>query len=64
MDSKEKVLQKAKNIFEKLRIETKSVLFSEKKKRKMVAKKLNKSCYDKDNLLLKLINISKQKISD
>ena len=39
MDSKEKVLQKAKNIFEKLRIETKSVLFSEKKKRKMLAKK-------------------------
>ena len=66
MDSKEKVLQKAKNLFEKLKTDPKRPLFSEKKKKKekQLLKKLKKSTYDKDHLLLKLINISEQIISD
>ena len=47
MDSKEKVLQKAKNLFEKLKTDPKRPLFSEKKKkkkekRKTAAKKIKK----------------------
>ena len=44
MDSKEKVLQKAKNLFEKLKTDPKRPLFSEKKKkkRKTAAKKTKK----------------------
>ena len=64
MDSKGKVLQKAKNMFEKLKIEPKNVLFSEEKIEKQLLKKQKISTYDKNNLLLRLINISDQKISD
>ena len=64
MDSKEKVLQKAKNMFEKLKIEPKNVLLSEEKIEKQLLKKQKISTYDKNNLLLRLINISDQKISD
>ena len=63
MDSKEKVLQKAKKVFKKLKTDPKSVLLSEEKIEKLV-KKLKKLTNDKDNLLLKLINISEQNISD
>ena len=59
MDSKEKVLQKAKNVFEKLKTDPKSAFFLEKK-----IEKLKKLTYNQDNLLLKLINISEQKISN
>ena len=59
MDSKEKVLQKAKNVFEKLKTDPKSAFFLEKK-----IEKLKRLTYNQDNLLLKLINISEQKISN
>ena len=59
MDSKEKVLQKAKNVFEKLKTDPKSTFFWKKK-----IEKLKKLTYNQDNLLLKLINISEQKISN
>ena len=45
MGSKEKVLQKSKNLFEKLKTDPKRALFSEKKKkkkRKTAAKKTKK----------------------
>ena len=67
MGSKEKVLQKSKNLFEKLKTDPKRALFSEKKKKrkeKQLLKKLKKSTYNKDHSLLKLINISEQIISD
>ena len=51
-------------MFEKLKIEPKSVLFSEEKIEKRLLKKQKISTYDKNNLLLRLINISDQKISD
>ena len=40
MDSKEKVLQKAKNMFEKLKTEPKNVLLSEEKIENWLLKKL------------------------
>ena len=67
MGSKEKVLQKSKNLFEKLKTDPKRALFSEKKKKRkeqQLLKKLKKSTYNKDHSLLKLINISEQIISD
>ena len=57
MENKPKTLQEAKNIFEKLKTGPKSVLFSEEKLDKRLLKKLKKSSYGKDNLLLKLINL-------
>ena len=57
MENKPKTLQEAKNIFEKLKTDPKSVLFSEEKIDKRLLKKLKKSSYGKDNLLLKLINL-------
>ena len=53
MKNKLKTLQETKNVFEKLKIDTKSVLFSEEK---IDLKKLQKSSYSK--LLLKLINLT------
>ena len=64
MENKEKVLQKAKKIFKNLKTEPKNVLFSEEKIDKRLLKKLKKSSYTKNNLLLKLINLAEQKISD
>ena len=57
MENKPKTLQEAKNIFEKLKTDPKSVLFSGEKIDKRLLKKLKKSSYGKDNLLLKLINL-------
>ena len=57
MENKPKTLQEAKNIFEKLKTDPKSVLFSEEKIDKRLLKKLKKFSYGKDNLLLKLINL-------
>ena len=61
-DSKENVLQKVKNAFEKLKTDPKSVFLFLKKKKKR--EKLQKLTYNQDSLLLKLINISEQKISN
>ena len=57
MENKPKTLQEAKNIFKKLKTEPNTVLFSEEKIDKPLFKKLKKSSYGKDNLLLKLINL-------
>ena len=49
MGSKEKVLQKSKNLFEKLKTDPKRALFSEKKKKKKIktAAKKTKKIYIK-----------------
>ena len=57
MENKPKTLQEAKNIFKKLKTDPNTVLFSEEKIDKPLFKKLKKSSYGKDNLLLKLINL-------
>ena len=62
MKNKEKVLKETKNMFEKLKIDLKSLLFSEEKLYKQLLKKLKKSSYSKNNLLLRLINLAEQKI--
>ena len=62
MKNKEKVLKETKNMFEKLKIDLKSFLFSEEKLHKQLLKKLKKSSYSKNNLLLRLINLAEQKI--
>ena len=62
MKNKEKVLKETKNMFEKLKIDLKSFLFSEEKLYKQLLKKLKKSSYSKNNLLLRLINLAEQKI--
>ena len=62
MESKPKMLQEAKNIFEKIKTDPKSVLSSEEKIDKRLLKKLKKSSYGKDNLLLKLINLAENDI--
>ena len=62
MKNKEKVLKETKNMFEKLKIDLKSFLFSEEKLYKQLLKKLKKSSYSKSNLLLRLINLAEQKI--
>ena len=62
MKNKEKVLKETKNMFEKLKIDLKSFLFSEEKLYKQLLKKLKKSSYSKNKLLLRLINLAEQKI--
>ena len=62
MKNKEKVLKETKNMFEKLKIDLKSFLFSEEKLYKQLLKKLKKSSYSKNNLLLRLMNLAEQKI--
>ena len=62
MKNKEKVLKETKNMFEKLKIDLKSFLFSEEKLYKQLLKKLKKSSYSKNNLLLRLINLAEQKV--
>ena len=42
MESKPEMLQKAKNIFEKLKTDPKSILFSEEKNRQMATEKAKK----------------------
>ena len=49
MENKEKTLQEAKKIFEKLKTDPKSVLFSEEKIDKRLLKKLKRLSYSKDN---------------
>ena len=50
-----KILKQAKSIFSSLTTDPNSVLFSEEQIDKRLLKKLNKSKYKKDTLLLKLI---------
>ena len=57
MENKTKALQEAKSIFENLKTDTKNVLFSEEKLNMRLLKKLKKSSYSKDKLLLKTINL-------
>ena len=54
MDNK-KLFKKAKNIFTCLKTDPSSVLFSEEKIDSRLLKKLKKSKYAKDKLLLKLV---------
>ena len=42
MENKPEMLQKAKNIFEKLKTDSKSILFSEEKNRQMATEKAKK----------------------
>ena len=57
MERKIKALQETKNIFENLKADPKSVLFSKDKINNKLSKKLKKSCYVRDKQLLKLINL-------
>ena len=54
MDNK-KLFKKAKNIFTSLKTDPSSVLFSEEKIDSKLLKKLKKSKYTKDKLLLQLV---------
>ena len=56
-----KVLQKVRTLFNKLKTDPLSVLFSEKLLDKRLLKKLKKSKYAKDTELLKLINLADSK---
>ena len=56
-----KLLQKARNLFIKLKTDPVSVLFSEELLDKQLIKKLKKSKYEKDNELLKLIDLADNK---
>ena len=56
MKSKVKILQEAKNMFENLKTDEKSVLFSEGKLSLKLLKKLKKSSHVNDKKLLKLVN--------
>ena len=56
-----KVLQKARTIFNSLKIDPNSVLFLEEKIDNWLLKKLKKSKYVKDSELLKLINLANNK---
>ena len=60
MEDKKKFLLKAKNLIKNLKTDPNSVLFSEEKIDNRLLKKLKKSKYDKDSLLLKLIGSVEQ----
>ena len=64
MEDEKKLLQKAKNIFKNLNTDPNSVLFSDEKIDNRLIKKLKKSKYAKDSLLLKLIGLVEQSIDD
>ena len=64
MEDEKKLLQKAKNIFKNLKTDPNSVPFSEENIESRLLKKLKKSKYAKDFLLLKLIGLVEQKIDD
>ena len=63
-EDEKKILQNAKNIFNNLKTNQNSVLFSEEKIDSRLLKKLKKSKYAKDSLLLNLIGLVEQKIDD
>ena len=56
LKSKVKTLQEAKNMFENLKTDEKSVLFSEGKLSLKLLKKLKESSYVNEKKLLKLVN--------
>ena len=60
MEDEKNFLLKAKNLFKNLKTDPNSVLFSEEKIDNRLLKKLKKSKYDKDSLLLKLIGSVEQ----
>ena len=64
MEDEKKLLQKAKYIFKNLKTDPNSLLFSEEKIDSKLLKKLKKSKYAKDSLLLKLIGLVEQKIDN
>ena len=64
MENEKKLLQKVKNIFSSLKTDSSSVLFSKEKIDTRLLKKLKKSKYSKDSLLLKLINLADNKLED
>ena len=64
MESKQKILQEAKIIFESLKTDEKSVLFSEEKLNLKLFKKLKKSINVNDKKLLKLINVAENSIEE
>ena len=64
MKSKQKILQKAKIIFVNLKIDEKSVLFSEEKLNLKLFKKLKKSRNVNNKKLLKLINEAENSIEE
>ena len=64
MEDEKKLLQKAKNVFKNLKTDPNSVLFSEENIESRLLKKLKKSKYAKDFLLLKLIGLVEQKMDD
>ena len=64
MESKQKIVQEAKIIFESLKTDEKSVLFSEEKLNLKLFKKLKKSTYVNDKKLLKLINVAENSIKE
>ena len=57
MENNLKTLPETKNIFEDLNTNTKSILLSEENIDKRLLKKLKKSSYSEEKLLLKLINL-------
>ena len=64
MERKIKTLQEAKNIFEKLKTDLKSILFSIDKINVKLLKKLKRSPYIKDKQLLKLIGFLENNIEE
>ena len=56
-----KLLQKARNLFVKLKIDPASVLFAEELLDKRLLKKLKKSKYKRDSELLKFIDLADNK---
>ena len=64
MKSEQKILQKAKIIFESLKTDEKSVLFSEEKINLKLFKKLKKSTNVNNKKLLKLINEAENSIEE
>ena len=64
MENDKKLLQKAKNILKNIKIDPNSILFSGEKIDNILIKKLKKSKYPKDSLLLKLIGLVEQSIDN
>ena len=64
MENDKKLLQKAKNILKNTKIDPNSILFSGEKIDNILIKKLKKSKYPKDSLLLKLIGLVEQSIDN
>ena len=60
----EKLFKKAKNIFTSLKTDPSSVLFSEEKIDSRFLKKLKKSKYANDKLLLKLVLLADNLLED